>query len=110
MNTPQLPQITNTDIRMVMTALARHEDEKIAAMAQEELEQYWHFGYNPGSSPASNLYAFFQALQMYQRICRRWEEHHYGHQCVVERVRDTYLMPKLRAFLMAQREAIYHGA
>ena len=46
-----------------------------------------------------NLYKFSDALEMYKSRCRRWEEHHNGSSCVVERVRDKYLMPKIKDFL-----------
>jgi hypothetical protein len=38
-------------------------------------------------------------LNLYQNKCRRWEEMHNGSSCVVERVRDTYVMPKIREWL-----------
>jgi hypothetical protein len=41
---------------------------------------------------------FYDMLRLYAGQCRRWEEHHNGSCCVVERVRDTYIMPKVREF------------
>jgi hypothetical protein len=38
-------------------------------------------------------------LNLYAGRCRRWEEMHHGSMSVVERVRDAYMMPKIRAFI-----------
>lgn len=35
---------------------------------------------------------------MYARSCQRWEEIHNGYVCVVERVRDKYIIPKIKEF------------
>jgi len=57
-----------------------------------------HFTWNESASLEWNLYQFHDKLRLYGSFCRRWEGIHNGSCCVVERVRDTYLMPKIREF------------
>jgi hypothetical protein len=38
-------------------------------------------------------------LNLYAGRCRRWEEMHHGSMSVVERVRDAYMMPKIKEFI-----------
>lgn len=66
---------------------------------QQDLEQYWHFEWDDSASLEKNIYSFHSMLDLYGSFCRRWEEAHNGCCCVVERVRDTYLMPKIREFV-----------
>ncbi len=87
----------------VCTRIVSSDDAALAAMANDGLEQYWHFTYSETASPASNLYAFSQALELYGHFCERWESAHHGPVCVVERVRDRYLMPKIQAFVAMQQ-------
>ena len=79
--------------------LTNARDELQAIVDPTELEQFWFFRYDPAHSTAVNLYQFHSMLSLYQRKCRQWEEIHNGSSCVVERVRDQYLMPKIREFL-----------
>ncbi len=67
-------------------------------MTQPQLEGYWFFKWNHTTSLAANIYKFHKLLSAYGSQCRRWEEMHNGSCCVVERVCDTYLMPKIREF------------
>lgn len=69
-----------------------------------ELERFWFFKYEPKNSMEWNTYQFYSMLNLYQNKCRRWEEMHNGYCCVVERVRDTYLMPKIKEWLSVVRE------
>ncbi len=87
-----------SDIATVLKGLADRGNAGLRAMEQSDLEQYWHFVWDDSASLEWNLYKFHQALGLYGRFCRRWEETHNGSCCVVERVRDTYLMPKIREF------------
>ena len=83
----------------VLTSMARRFDEELLALQEPELEWYWNFQWNEKSSIEWNTYKFSDMLEAYKRQCRRWEEHHNGSCCVVERVRDKYVMPKVREFL-----------
>jgi len=80
---------------------ARNEIE--AMKDEKELEKFWFYKTmirdieNP--SLATKMYYFYDALNLYKTKCRQWEEIHKGHMCVVERVRDKYLMPKIKWFI-----------
>lgn len=91
-------QLTDS-IESLMTDIVRAGQERMKTLKQEELEQFWFFKYDTAQTPAQNLYEFNKMLDLYKRKCRQWEEMHNGYQCVVERVRDTYLMPKIKEFI-----------
>jgi hypothetical protein len=96
---PKQPAVTSEAIGQVLTSiLARANDELLGASA-DELEKLWYFRWDPSASLEWNTYKFSSSLEAFKRSCRRWEEHHHGNACVVERVRDKYLMPKIKAFL-----------
>lgn len=94
-----MDNVTEEAIGEVVRGLAARADAEIAAMSQAELEERWFFRWDAKASVEWNAYQFHDLLKLYGSFCRRWEEHHNGCCCVVERVRDTYLMPKIRAFL-----------
>lgn len=83
----------------VMTAIVENSQKELQGKTQEELEEYWHFRFDPQLSPEQNLYEFTDLIGLYSHHVERWEEHHHGSCCVVERVRDKYLMPKIRQFV-----------
>ena len=88
------------DLKSLFTAIWEETQTELRKTQQKELEnKFWHFKFDPDQSPAYNYYMFFQALEMYRKKCREWEEMHNGTCCVVERVRDTYLMPKIKQFI-----------
>lgn len=87
------------DIEGVLTSFMRRIDEELFAMSDEELSKKWNFKWDDNAGVEWNTYKFSDMLEMYKRSCRRWEEHHNGSFCVVERVREKYIMPKVRAFL-----------
>jgi hypothetical protein len=83
----------------VMTAIVDSSQKELLRKTQEELEGYWFFQFDPELSSEQNLYEFSDLLELYSRHVERWEEHHHGSCCVVERVRDKYLMPKIKQFV-----------
>ena len=91
--------VTSKDIEQVLTGIVERADAKIASMPESELEQQWFFKWDDASSVEWNTYKFSGMLERYKKTCRQWEEKHNGSSCVVERVRDKYLMKKIRAFL-----------
>lgn len=91
-------EVTQEAIGDVLTGMLQRQNEEYRAMAQADLETRWHFKYDPAASLAWNIYQFHDLLRLYSGACRQWEEIHNGSSCVVERVRDTYLMPKIREF------------
>lgn len=86
------------EIGNVIKSVADAFDAELYSCSQAELEQYWHFRWDDSKSLAWNIYQFGDLLELYRRQVERWEEHHNGSCCVVERVRDQYLMPKIREF------------
>ena len=96
-------RISVTKIRDFVEDLCDKFDEELYNKSEAELEEYWHFKYDTTRSVASNLYKFHSSLKLYGSFCRRWEEHHNGPVCVVERVRDKYLMPKIKKFVVCSK-------
>jgi len=86
------------NIKNVITSISSSFDKKLYSKTKKELEKHWFFKYDAALSPPQNIYQFWDLLTLYEDSCRRWEEHHNGICCVVERVRDKYLMPKIKAF------------
>lgn len=93
-NTPAIGELAE-----FLTTLSTRIKNDFASLSREDLERYWDFERDPDASEAWNLYRFHRALNTYGTACRQWEEAHNGYACVVERVRDRYLMPKIRAFV-----------
>lgn len=94
---PEVP-ISKNEIETVLVAIADRLHAELLALPESELETRWHFRWDEKASPEWNLYRFTSALESFRSYCRRWEEMHNGGCCVVERVRDKYLMPKIKAF------------
>lgn len=92
--------ITKKDIGDVMEGILSRAQEELKSMTQEDLKTRWYFQYDHSRSKEWNIYKFADMLDLYKRQCRRWEEFHNGSCCVVERVRDTYLMPRIQQFLV----------
>lgn len=98
-------KLTDEDIGSAITGLMRRIDAEYAEMSEAELRDRWYFQFDPSRPLEANLYSFFGMLTLYGGSCRRWEEKHNGSCCVVERVRDKYLMPKIREFAALIRQS-----
>ncbi len=96
-------QITEEDIGKAITGMMRSFEAEYAGMSEGDLDDRWHFEFDPNQILEVNIYRFHGMLTLYGGSCRRWEEMHNGSGCVVERVRDKYLMPKIREFADAVR-------
>lgn len=92
---------TKEQIGDVLTSLAARADSELMALEEAELAAQWYWRWEEGRSIEWNTYMFSDILELHKWRCRRWEEHHNGHCCVVERVRDKYVMPRVREFLAA---------
>jgi len=68
-------------------------------MTEGDLEKSYFFRWDESATTEWNAYQFHVLLKLYGSRCRKWEELHNGYCCVVERVRDKYLLPKIREFL-----------
>lgn len=99
-------EIERKELEDAIVAMANIFDQELFALSESELANQWHFKWDANRSVAGNLYNFFDMLELYQKRCRRWEEHHNGCCCVVERVRDKYLMPRIRDFEAELRRAV----
>lgn len=92
---------TKEQIGDVITAMLQGSDNKLLAMSETEVDMQWYWCWEEGQSAEWNTYKFSDALEVHKRQCRRWEEFHNGNGCVVERVRDKYVMPRVREYLAA---------
>ena len=90
--------ISEDDLKDMITTMADVFANDLYSKRQEELEEYWHFKWSDERSIEGNIYEFYEMLSLYESFCRRWEEHHNGSICIVERVRDKYLWSKIKAF------------
>jgi len=93
-----MTEVTEAALSEVFDSILTRSQDELRSMPQEDLEKFWFFRYDTACTLEWNLYQFTEMLRLYSRRCRQWEEMHNGHVCVVERVRDTYLMPKIREF------------
>ena len=88
------------DLETVVNGMLKQSQDELKAMADPtDLERYWFFSYDKAASLEWNTYQFNKMLDLYSSKCRRWEEMHNGSCCVVERVRDRYLMPKIKEWI-----------
>lgn len=90
--------VTEKALNEVFSSILSNAQDELQSMRQQDLERLWFFKHEPERGVAWNLYQFNSMLDLYRRKCRQWEEMHHGCTSVVERVRDRYLMPKIREF------------
>ena len=91
--------VTKEQIGEVLTLLAERTNNELLELSAEEIAAEWHWSWDDGRSVEWNTYNFSNILELHKRRWRRWEEHHNGSCCVVERVRDYYVMPRVREFI-----------
>jgi hypothetical protein len=101
-----MSDITLSDIGKALSDLSAAFDADLYTKTRDQLENYWHFIFDHKSSLEDNIYRFQDLLQLYASFCKRWEQHHNGHCCLVERVRDQYLRPKIKRFAADVRAMI----
>lgn len=91
--------IEKNNIENAVKSIIDNSDKELFGKTEKQLEDYWFFKYDKSLSKEYNLYKFTKLLELYRSHCERWEDHFNGHVCVVERVRDKYLMAKIEEFL-----------
>lgn len=91
--------VTKEQIGEVITGLATSFEADLLALSANEIAAEWYWSWEENRSIEWNTYKFSDILELHKRRWRRWEEHHNGSCCVVERVRDKYVMPRVREFL-----------
>jgi hypothetical protein len=94
-----MTDITKEDIGNALVSFAKRVDYELFSCTEEEVSERWYWSWDENKSVEWNTYQFFDMLHLHRSQCRRWEEHHNGSCCVVERVRDKYLMPRIEQFL-----------
>ena len=92
--------VTEKDIADVVENLIQRSDKGLLELSGEGIADEWYFIWDDEQGIEWNTYMFSDELEAYKRRCRKWEEHHNGPTCVVERVRIRYLMPKINGFLV----------
>lgn len=92
-------EITEKEIGDTIKKLAERLNVELMKKTEEQLEEYWHFKWTESVPLEWNIYEFHDALKMYGSFCKKWEEKKNGSCCIVERVRDKYLMPKITEFV-----------
>jgi uncharacterized membrane protein YccC len=98
--------ITEKDLGDVITNLVSGFQQELYQKSKEQLKSEWYWKWDAKKSIERNLYEFTDMLDLHRDMARRWEEHHNGSCCVVERVRDEYLMPRIREFLDQMKNAV----
>lgn len=93
-----MTEVTEKDIADTIISLHDAFEKELLDKTEPELEENWFFKFDPDASMAINIYHFHDMLKLYGHFCRRWEEAKNGSCCVVERIRDKYLMPKINEF------------
>lgn len=86
-------------LKTVINGLLNAGERELREATEADLEGWWFFKWDKSQSLEWNIYQFNDLLDLYKSQCRQWEEMHHGHVCVVERVRDKYLMPKIKNFI-----------
>ena len=94
-------ELTQEQIGEALTAIIARADAELMALDESALAAKWYWCWEEDRSIEWNTYKFSDALEMHKQRCRRWEEYQNGNLCVVERVRDKYVMPRAREFLAA---------
>ena len=100
-------RVMQEQIGEVLTSLIASADKDLMELSEDELSEQWYWQWDNSCSIEWNIYKFSDMLEMHKRRCRRWEEQHNGNCCVVERVREKYLMPRVREILA---ELLTHNA
>jgi hypothetical protein len=98
------PTVNEELFGRVINCLSKSFDDDLFALSEEELKSHWYWDWDDQYSIPYNTYKFFDMLGLHKRSCERWETHYNGYVCVVERVRDKYLTPKIEEFLKILKE------
>lgn len=92
---------TQEQIGGMLTEIASRADSEMMNLEDAELSAQWYWRWEDGRSIEWNTYKFSDALEAHKWRCSRWEARHNGGCFVVERVREKYVMPRVREFLAA---------
>jgi len=84
------------DLKDAITKINDILDQDLYDKTRGQLEDNWLFKWRDSVSLEKNPYEFFDMLELYKYFCSQWEEEKNGHVCIVGRVRDKYVMPKIK--------------
>jgi hypothetical protein len=98
-NTENNMTVDEQEIKKAIIGMAAKAASELLALDEDALAATWFWRWDKNESVEHNTCEFSDDLDAYKRRCRGWEEHHNGCGCVVERVRDKYLIPKVEEFL-----------
>lgn len=87
------------ELAKTMISLASSFGKDLLEKSGPEIAAEWYFKWDETRNIEQNIYEFSDILELHKRRWKKWEEHHNGHVCAVERVRDKYVMPRVREFL-----------
>lgn len=93
--------VTKEEIGKALDGMAKTFTDELLGLSAEEIAAEWYWSWDEYQNAEWNTYQFSDILELHKRRWSRWEEHHNGHVCVVERVRDKYVMPRVSEFLAA---------
>ena len=108
-NVTETPEQKQEVIEKFLTGYIARADAELFAKNKNEVKQKWNWEWDEKRGVEWNIYLFCDRLEPYKRTCRRWEEHHNGSCCVVERVRDEYVMPRVREFITELENKLNSG-
>ena len=86
-------------IQDVLLLMQTRIENDIKNEKEEDLEKHWRYKWDNINSIEENMYNFYDMLDLYSSHCKHWEEIHNGMCCLVERVRDKYIFPKIKLFI-----------
>jgi hypothetical protein len=89
------------EIEKAMKGFVEKSEADLLAMSADEIANEWWWTWLEWRTIEWNTYSFSSTLESHKRRWRKWEEHHHGSCCVVKRVRNKYVMPRIREFLAA---------
>lgn len=100
-------QLADVNVKKIKEELKNHKhfqdmlsgiSKRIIGTKAEEPEFYFKWKDVKNLTPHT-IYEWFKALRLYSSSARIWEEQERGSTCVVERVRDNYLLEKCKELL-----------
>lgn len=97
-------EIDKESVEEVISTMKNMFDADLYKRSEKELEDFWFFDWNDFISIEQNTEQFFDLLEMYKSFCMQWEEHFNGSDCIDERVRTKYIMPKIKEFVKQIKE------
>lgn len=100
------PEPEPCDLGTAIADIAKALQSQLFAQSENDIRDAWHWSWDGKLSAEQNLYDFFRMLDVHASRARQWEEYHNGFLCVVERVREKYIMPRIQQLLESMTPAL----